>query len=208
MVSSKSGQNSVPRRCWSDSIVPPTSEPSARPPCSQCQPSEGWPSAWSLQVLLLVPIEELVRPPVGGLDPSWRPALTRRSQERLLGVLEHRWVLGEVGEQCRPIQRGEPGPLPDRDVEHRGVGEPHEDGGVLANQVEVEERQQVAGVIATDCRQDEPDVGIAKHRVEVGDPVRRGVRQVPLPIESVLRELRLEAERLEAADTPLHAMRE
>src|SRR6185295_8646959 len=44
IVSSQSGQNRVPLRCWSDSRQPPTSTPSATPSLSHVQPSDGCPA--------------------------------------------------------------------------------------------------------------------------------------------------------------------
>ena len=121
------------------------------------------------QIRLCVPVEELVRPGRRGLEGDLSLTEPHGAQVPVRIGQDSR-ELSELRDEGRPVERRETRAARNRPVEHGHVRVALEDLWVRPDQVEVEQRQQLVRVVATDAREHDGDVLVEEGRVQVLDP--------------------------------------
>ena len=136
----KSGQNSVPREVL-ERLEAAADQLAYRHTVAEPGPAgRVGQTPRSGQVRPCPPVEKLLRPLRRGPDAPNRLARTHGTIEVTDRVVERGRVIREVGHYRRAVERHEPRSLPDRNVQHRHVGVPHEDLRIPSDQAEVEVR--------------------------------------------------------------------
>ena len=165
-------------------------------------------SARAAEVGLYAPVEELLGPALSGRDRAERGGIDERAQQPALGIGQDLRELSEVGDQCRAVEGAQPGSRVERHIEHSDIRVAHENLGVRADQLIVEQGQQVAGVVAADSCDDRAHIRVSEHGVDIAGPRLGRIREITALVAGVGREPRLKAQPLDLRNAALHAVGE
>ena len=187
----------------------PTDEPSLRATTLEPRPvGRRLEHPRPLHVLLSLPILDFLGPRHGGNEGAQRCGLTEGALPVVERVGIRRGILAEIGHQVWPIEGDEPGPRVDGQIEDGHVGVADEDFGMATDKVPIQERQQLAGMVAPDGRDDNPHTRIGDEAVDVRDPLLRGTGHIAATPVSMRRDHDAIADRLEVGHPLRDAMRE
>ena len=103
----------------------------------------------------------------------------------------------------QPMERHQAGVAVQRQVQRRDVRESHEHFRVRAHQVVIDRLQQGVAARAAASGPDALHLGVAEHRVQVGEPLRHRARVAPVGGEQVATQPHAQAQRLEVLHPPL-----
>ena len=134
------------------------------------------------------------RPPLAGRQ---RVRIGQHAERRAQAQLRHGRELRPVGQQHRPIERDEPRLRPDGIGEDGDVRDAEEDLGMRQDEPPVDQRQQVAAVVAADGADDGANIVVGKHRVQDADTVFGAVRDMVARVEGVRADPDAVAQRLQ-----------
>jgi hypothetical protein len=151
---------------------------------------------------LQVPVEELLRPLLRGLEHESFLSEPGRPQPPV-GVGERRRELAQLGHECGPVERRKARASGDRPVQHGDVRVALEDLRVSRDEVEVEVGEHLVGVVAADPAEHDRDLGIGERRVQVLGPSLRRSGRPPFVARRVRHRLHPQAERLQVGDAAL-----
>ena len=93
------------------------------------------------------------------------------------------------GAEARAVERGETRLLPDRHVQVRDVGEPHERLRVRRDRAEIDVGQDLCGADAAPQALHDVDLGVGEHRVDVGAATLGRSRHVVVAVPHTFGEL-------------------